>query len=923
MKIIYRVLSLALLLGVFLGARANNKVTISSTEGAPGEEVTVSVGLDNTDEVSSFQVVIPIDDNVTLVENSAVAGSRCSGHTVVAGVKNGAISVLVYSLTMTAFTGNSGEVVSFKLKLGSKPHTTVLTPSQVVVTNPSGGDVNCDVEAGEVTSKCAKAVLSTMEIDYGSVPIRSTYTENVVVANEGNIDLVISSLVFSDPSVFSSTMTLPATLAPGESQTISIVYNPIERGAISKTMKVMSNSVSKLNTVTLKAQPFAVNEIHVNPASGSSDEEVTVTISMNNMDPVSGLQLEFDMPEALIYVDGSFVLSSRKEDHQLISSMNNGKLCALAYSPTDTPFKDNDGEICSFKVKLNGRNTADLTPSNVVLSATIGNRVENVVSASYGTTVSISNPMISVNETLDFGAVSVTDRAEKAIVISNNGSAPLIISRVVSDNEKLTIKETLPLTIDPWQIGQLTVVYNSIEQVDFSGTLSIYSNDPDKRMCNVAVSGSHFAPNYISFACDNLAPQDDLVIDVNIDTYDDINGIQFDLEYPSQYFEPFENNVVLSDNANGMTVTTRDIGDGVIRYFCYFISGGNIPHGSGKIMSITFNRKNEESPIGTYSINVTNIKMGTSELENKYAGEDISIAFMVTTSNPVTITALDASREYGEDNPTFGYTSVGSDVEGEPTFSCDATTTSPVGTYPIVISAGSVTNNPVTLVNGTLTVTKAPLTVIAGTYTITDGDAIPEFTVSFSGFKNDETSSVFTSQPVITCNATVDSGPGDYVITISGTTAGNYDITHVNGKLVIEARLCESITLSASTLTIKEGESNTLTATVLPVNATSRTINWSSSDESVATVADGVIIAIAPGNATITATTTDGSNLSATCEVTVEKLSDGIIGINYDNNNNKVYLLNGMRVGKNIDTKQLPDGIYIINGKQIVVNKKK
>lgn len=50
------------------------------------------------------------------------------------------------------------------------------------------------------------------------------------------------------------------------------------------------------------------------------------------------------------------------------------------------------------------------------------------------------------------------------------------------------------------------------------------------------------------------------------------------------------------------------------------------------------------------------------------------------------------------------------------------------------------------------------------------------------------------------------------------------------------------------------GETLTLTATVLPDDATDQTVAWTTNDASVATVADGVVTAVAAGTATITAT---------------------------------------------------------------------
>ena len=75
-----------------------------------------------------------------------------------------------------------------------------------------------------------------------------------------------------------------------------------------------------------------------------------------------------------------------------------------------------------------------------------------------------------------------------------------------------------------------------------------------------------------------------------------------------------------------------------------------------------------------------------------------------------------------------------------------------------------------------------------------------------------------------------------------------------------------SVSMSQSTLSIAKGGSANLTATVNPSTATDKTVTWSSSNSSVATVDKGTVSAIAVGTATITAT---ASGKTATCEVTV------------------------------------------------------
>ena len=78
------------------------------------------------------------------------------------------------------------------------------------------------------------------------------------------------------------------------------------------------------------------------------------------------------------------------------------------------------------------------------------------------------------------------------------------------------------------------------------------------------------------------------------------------------------------------------------------------------------------------------------------------------------------------------------------------------------------------------------------------------------------------------------------------------------------------VTLDKETASVNVGETVTLTATVAPENAADKTVSWTSTDENVATVADGVVSGVAAGTATITATTKDGG-FTAACVVTVSK----------------------------------------------------
>jgi uncharacterized protein YjdB len=79
-----------------------------------------------------------------------------------------------------------------------------------------------------------------------------------------------------------------------------------------------------------------------------------------------------------------------------------------------------------------------------------------------------------------------------------------------------------------------------------------------------------------------------------------------------------------------------------------------------------------------------------------------------------------------------------------------------------------------------------------------------------------------------------------------------------------------SITLSKTSLSLLKGDAFTLTASILPTNATNKGVTWKSSNTAIATVdSNGIVTGVAAGTATITCTANDGSGRITTCNITV------------------------------------------------------
>ena len=83
------------------------------------------------------------------------------------------------------------------------------------------------------------------------------------------------------------------------------------------------------------------------------------------------------------------------------------------------------------------------------------------------------------------------------------------------------------------------------------------------------------------------------------------------------------------------------------------------------------------------------------------------------------------------------------------------------------------------------TIAKAPLSAIADNVMMKKGDPMPDLTIRYKGFVNDETEAVILKQCVAFCDEITDTIDGIYQIMVSGGEAANYDFVYVNGLLTI------------------------------------------------------------------------------------------------------------------------------------------
>jgi len=257
-------------------------------------------------------------------------------------------------------------------------------------------------------------------------------------------------------------------------------------------------------------------------------------------------------------------------------------------------------------------------------------------------------------------------------------------------------------------------------------------------------------------------------------------------------------------------------------------------------------------------------------------GQDISFMLGLLPGIPATISSTISSKVINIDSVNFGAS------VNFPSDFIDSALVTP-GTYTITVYADNAEiNKEITIMaNSTTTIVddasgQTGQSVSLTAHIASDGSPVNEGEVAFT-VNGVTAGAVSVSGGTATLNWTIpadwDSGTVEILAEYLGTAI--YDPSSDTSTLTVTKAPPASISvtgvaLDKPTLALAVGGSETLAATVLPSDATNQAITWSSDNTGVATVTDGVVMAIAPGTATITVKTADGSHTAA-CTVTVEE----------------------------------------------------
>jgi hypothetical protein len=293
--------------------------------------------------------------------------------------------------------------------------------------------------------------------------------------------------------------------------------------------------------------------------------------------------------------------------------------------------------------------------------------------------------------------------------------------------------------------------------------------------------------------------------------------------------------------------------------YAFSVSKGSLPNG----MTLSKDGILSGTPraAGTFTFTITAKEKSGGGPGQQSGNQNYTL---VIDPAPLTITANNASMNYGGPLPTLSFSYSGfvngdkaSSLATQATVSTTVTTSSPPGTYPITVSGAADPNYSFNYVDGILTIHGATVLVTANAATKQYGTADPPLTYTATGLPNG-----------VNLTGSLSRSPGEnvgsYPINIGSLSAGSsYMISFLGNNFTI-TKAPQQITWSQP---LSIGCNATTKVELTATSSSGLPVTYTVSDNSIATVSGNILSLLQPGTTIVTASQTGSPNFSAAAAV--------------------------------------------------------
>lgn len=614
---------------------SQNTLSMQAVEVGTNSDFDLNVSLQNQDNIAALQ----FDINYNATAFTLVSGHELTitapNHTLAVSAPSlGIIRVIFYSASNAVINSGLGLLVRLKMKSNTLPGSFGFNFTNVVASSATSAALAISGVNQNIVVKGPILSLLTTDVNFGRVPIGSTTTRQISVKNTGNLPLVLSGNNAIVP--FTVVDAYPVSINPNETKNLTIGLNTAVKINTTVNLGFQNNDpdpIRNLQSVSLAANVYAVNEIHIGNGSGVINSEVEIPVSVNNMELFNGFQFDVLLPANISFVENSIVPSSRFNGHIISASVINGNvLRVIAYSGSNMDFKGNNGEVFRFKLKpAVSSGTYNLSVSNPILSNTA---LGNIVSDSFNGSIQINSPNLSLStSSISYGNVPITESRTTNVTLYNTGNSLLIIDSIVKSSTQNTINTSLPIEILPGGNKMVKLNYNPTAKGPFSETVSFRYNGPDFQKI-LGVQATVFSPNYIMVQNQSGYRNQLNNFSIVLKNNDAVRAVQFDVQLPAG-FALTPSNIATTARSTGFIVSASLLSGNTYRVILYNVSSLSMGIGDGAILNFPISLSSSVN-LGIYSFIYSNLVISNIANQNisSEALEDGKITVDENLSNP-------------------------------------------------------------------------------------------------------------------------------------------------------------------------------------------------------------------------------------------------------------------------------------------------
>ena len=339
------------------------------------------------------------------------------------------------------------------------PTTTGRIEGNIVFTS-NASDTILDLAVRGLGVNGEAVTASPSSVSFGQMAIGTNSTKPVVLTNDGSGKVTVTQMTVSGTGYSVSGVTLPLTLAVGQSVPVSVVFAPTNPGSANGTLSVITGSGT--TAITLSGTGVAAGALTTSPTSFGFSNVLVGNTSMQT--------------ETLKNTGGTNLTVSAAT----ISG------AGFSYAGLSLPLVLTPNQSSTFSVSFTPTTAA---ASNGMLALTVSGSTTQVDMALSG--AGITAATLTANPTsLTFTNVPVGQSSTQTETVTNTGGSSAQISQVAASGTGFSVSGiTMPVTLTPGQSASFSVSFAPQSAGSFSGIVSITSNASNPTL-NDTLSGS-------------------------------------------------------------------------------------------------------------------------------------------------------------------------------------------------------------------------------------------------------------------------------------------------------------------------------------------------------------------------------------------------------------------------------------------------